>query len=66
MRTCAVGVLVIGGCLLAAPVDAREGGLDPAFGDVVARVRFFRPWDGLSLVEIEDGSLVIRGGEVIG
>jgi uncharacterized delta-60 repeat protein len=65
MRTCAIGVLVIGACLLAAPVDAREGDLDPAFGDVgrvgpIASV----PGTAWSIYAMENGSLVIGGGEV--
>jgi uncharacterized delta-60 repeat protein len=57
--------LVIGGCLLAAAVDAREGDLDPAFGDVgrmgpIASV----PGTASSIYSMEDGSLVIGGGEV--
>jgi uncharacterized delta-60 repeat protein len=57
--------LVLGGCLLAAPADAREGDYDPAFGDVgrvgpIASV----PGTAWSIDAMEDGSLVIGGGEV--
>ena len=62
---CAIGVLAIGGCLLAAPVDATEGDLDPAFGDV-GRVGPIPsvPGTAWSIHAMEDGSLFIGGGEV--
>lgn len=58
-----IGVLAIGGCLLAAPLDAGEGDLDPAFGDVgrvgpIASV-LGGAW---SLGEMTDRSLLLAGG----
>ena len=61
-----VRVLAICGSLLTAPVDARHGDLDPSFGNVgrlvpVAPV----PGQAWSFVALEDGSLVLAGGEVL-
>ena len=61
--SCMIGVLVIGGCLFAAPIDATEGDLDPAFGDVgrvgpIASV-LGGAW---SLGEMTDRSLLLVGG----
>ena len=60
---CTIGLLAIGGCLLAAPLDASEGDLDPAFGDVgrvgpIASV-LGGAW---SLGEMSDRSLLLAGG----
>src|SRR5262245_55298377 len=63
---CTIGVLKVGSCLLAAPLDAKEGDLDPSFGDVgrVGPISAI-PGSGWSIYAMEDGSLVIGGGEVI-
>jgi uncharacterized delta-60 repeat protein len=60
---CTIGVLAIGGCLLAPPLYASEGDLDPAFGDVgrvgpIASV-LGGAW---SLGEMTDRSLLLAGG----
>ena len=64
---CGIAVLMIGGCLLAVPVHAKEGDFDPAFGDV-GRVGPMStvPGSGWSSYQMEDGSLVVGGGEVTG
>jgi len=62
---CAIVVLTIGGCLLAAPLIAKEGDLDPAFGDV-GRVGPIAsaPGTAWSIYPMDDDSLVIGGGKV--
>jgi uncharacterized delta-60 repeat protein len=55
---------VIGGCLLGAPVDAREGDLDPAFGDV-GRLGPIMDLEGpvWSLETLNDDGILLAGGE---
>ena len=58
-------MLAIGSCLLAAPLDAKEGDLDPTFGDV-GRVGPIASVPGIawSIYSMKDGSLVVAGGDV--
>lgn len=64
VQACAIGVLAIGGCLLAAPVDAREGDLDPAFADV-GRLGPITDLEGpvWSLEALDDDGMLLAGGE---
>jgi uncharacterized delta-60 repeat protein len=56
--------LVIGGCLIAARVEAGEGDLDPAFGDV-GRLGPITDLEGpvWSLEALDDGGMLLAGGE---